>query len=186
MIIIKQHISWKGNWSLRGKCWWFSGEAVEQWHRWPLDLSACCLLLDMKAERVDSGRAVETLCCKKQNKTKSPAVGGCKTKAKQQFRGPSNPKMSSGKMILALFPSDYQVRKKPCCVRKTKIISKVHYQIYISWKYLCLQFPGFVFSFLVAWETRISCLPCVFSSIHGEKAHKPTSIRIWTKNKMWR
>lgn len=66
----------------------------------------------MKAERVDSGRAVETLCCKKQNKTKSPAVGGCKTKAKQQFRGPSNPKMSSGKMVLALFPSDYQVRKK--------------------------------------------------------------------------
>lgn len=120
MIIINQHISLKGNWSLRGKCWWFSGEAVEQWRRWPLDLSACCLLLDMKAERVDSGRAVETLRCKKQNKTKSPAVGGCKTKAKQQFRGPSNPKMSSGKMILALFPSDYQVRKKILLGQKNK------------------------------------------------------------------
>lgn len=186
MIIINQHIRLKGNWSLRGKCWWFSGEAVEQWHRWPLDLSACCLLLDMKAERVDSGRAVETLCCNKQNKTKSPAVGGGKTKAKQQFGLEGPDRESSGKMILALFSSDYQVRKKSCWVRKIKIISKVHYRIYISWKYLCLQFPGFVFSFLVAREPRISRLPCIFSSIHGEKAHKPTSIRIWTKNKMWR
>lgn len=149
MIIINQHISWKGNWSLRGKCWWFSGEAVEQWHRWPLDLSACCLLLDMKAERVDSGRAVETLCCKKQNKTKSPAVGGCKTKAKQQFRGPSKPKMSSGKMVLALFPSDYQVRKKSLLGQKNKNnIQSSLSNIYIleilvpAVSGLCVQLPG--------------------------------------------
>lgn len=103
----------------------------------------------MKAERVDSGRAVETLCCKKQNKTKSPAVGGCKTKAKQQFRGPSNPKMSSGKMILALFPSDYQVRKKILLGQKNKNnIQSSLSNIYIleilvpAVSGLCVQLPG--------------------------------------------
>lgn len=135
--MINQHVHLKGNRSLRGKCWWFSGEAVEQWHRWPLDLSACCLLLDMKAERVDSGRAVETLCCNKQNKTKSPTVGGGKTKAKQQFGLEGPDRESSGKMILALFSSDYQVRKKSCWVRKIKIISKVHYRIYPGNTYAC-------------------------------------------------